>query len=209
MYKSPAMTKKLLLGLWLLFTIHSSAISQKNTSDKKDLIIPYAGSMVGGCGISNPFSFVVGIEQVKNSHFSILYDVHYWNTKYECYCEDTYSTGRFSSITPSVKLAFSTGKKTGKGVFAAIGLGYMIAKDRGTEQSYSPGSLTSEAVIGKDIVKGKWDFTSIAPSVAFGVHFRAFHRPFSISNTYYFAKTTEGWGAAAGGAGIFIGLKKI
>jgi hypothetical protein len=206
--QTSAMKKKLLFSIPLFLIIYSSAISQQKKSDK-DIIIPYAGFMAGGCDVSIPFSFVAGIRQVKNSHFSILYDIHYWNTKYECYCDDTYSKGHFSSITPSVKLAFSTGKKEGKGVFTAIGLGYMIAKDRGTEQSYVPGSTTSEAIVGKDIVKGKWDFTSIAPSVAVGINFRAFHHPFAISNTYYFAKTTSGWEPVTGGAGISIGFKKI
>jgi hypothetical protein len=201
------MKKRLLFSIPLFLIIYSSAISQEKKSDK-DVIIPYAGFMAGGCVI-NPFSFVAGVRQVKNSHFSILYDVHYWNTKYECYCDDTYSKGHFSSITPSVKLAFSTGRKEGKGVFAAIGLGYMFAKDRGTEQSYTPGTLTSEAIVGKDIVNGKWDFTSIAPSASVGINFRAFHHPFSISNTYYFAKTTSGWEAVTGGAGITFGFKKI
>ena len=203
------MKKKLLTSILLFLIIYSSAISQENIPPKKDMVVPYVGFMAGGCGVSNPFSFVAGIRQVKNSHFSILYDVHYWNTKYECYCDDTYSRGRFSSITPSVKLALSTGKKEGKGVFAVVGLGYMIAKDRGTEQSYTPASPTSEAIVGKDIVKGEWDFTSIAPSMALGVNFRILHHSVSISNTYYFAKTTEGWGAVTGGIGITVGLKKI
>lgn len=186
----------------------SSLSAQENTDKKTNILIPYATILYGGC-VSVPFSFIAGIQQVKQKHFSILYDVHYWNTNYECYCDDTYSKGHYTSFTPSVKFIYNTGKKTANGFFAGAGLGYMIAKDRGTEQTYTKDPVTDQITIGKDIVNGKWDFNSISPSLTFGLGFRLFHFPVAISNTYYVAKTTEGWEAAAGGVGFKMGFKKI
>jgi hypothetical protein len=195
------------LGVFVIFS--SSLIAQENTAKKTDGLIPYAGFFYGGCDVSIPFSFVAGIQQPLKKHLSISYDVHYWNSDYECYCDDTYSKGHFVSMTPSVKFIYNTGKKTGNGFFTGVGIGYMIATDKGTEQPYIRDNLTNTMVTGKDIVNGRWNFNSIAPSMIFGVGFRIFHLPVAINNTYYFAKTTDGWGAVTGGIGLKVGLRKL
>jgi len=91
---------------------------------------------------------------------------------------------------------------------AGVGLGYMFAKDRGTEQSYTEDKLSGSIVYSTEITAGKWDFNSLAPSFNIGVGFRVLRFPVSLQTVYYFAKTTEGWMAVAGGAGVKIGLKR-
>jgi hypothetical protein len=187
------MKKNILMGLAVLLFSCFAAISQKKSSSKsKDekTTIPYAGLLYGGCGVSNPISVLGGIQRVKTKHFSIVYDIHYWNTKYDCYCGDTYSKGRFRSFTPSVKFMYNTGKKPGNGLFLGAGLGYMFAKDRGTEQTYVLDPNTNMFTVGKNVVTGKWDFNSIAPSATWGVGFRVAKFPVAINNTWYFANTT-------------------
>jgi hypothetical protein len=175
--------------------------------DNKKTFTPYVAVWAGGC-VDNPFQFAVGIQKPIQSHFSIAYDVHYWKTGYECYCEDMYSKGNFRSITPSVKVIYNTGKKEGRGLMASLGLGYMFAKDRGTEQTYvyDESSKTYTYGISND---AKWDFNSIAPSFSIGVGFRVFKLPVSLNSGYYFAKTTDGWLPVAGGAGFKIGFRKV
>ncbi|NOT52404.1 MAG: hypothetical protein HOP10_14130 [Chitinophagaceae bacterium] len=188
----------------ILFITGFNATGQDN--DKKDFT-PYIAVWAGGC-VDNPFQFAVGIQKPIQSNWSIAYDVHYWKTGYECYCDDMYSTGDFRSITPSVKVIYSTGKKEGRGLMAGIGLGYMFAKDRGTEQTYEYDELAKTYAYGisRD---AKWDFNSIAPSFSVGVGLRVFKLPVSLNTIYYFAKTTEGWLPVAGGAGFKIGFRKL
>jgi hypothetical protein len=202
------MRKKLLLSNLSFFIFISTLSAQEKQEPEKIGIIPYTNVLAGGC-VSNPFSFTIGVQQPLKTHISIAYDVHYWNTDYECYCDDTYSKGHFTSFTPSVKFIYNTSKRTSAGLFAGIGLGYMFAKDRGTEQSYSYNQETNTSEIGKDIKNGNWDFNSISPSFTLGVGFRVLRFPMAINNTYYFAKDTKGWGAIAGGAGIKIGFRRL
>jgi hypothetical protein len=209
MIKLIAMRKKHLIAFAWVFIFVSSVDAQETTTKKVNEIIPYAGVMAGGCDVSNPFSFVAGIQQIKTTHFSVAYDIQYYNTDYECYCDDTYSKGHFRVVTPSVKVVYNTGKKAGNGFVAGAGIGYMFAKDRGTEQTYTEDALTGEMAVGKDITNGRWDFNSIAPSITLGAGFRVLHFPITISNTYYFAKTTDGWGAVTGGIGIKVGFKRL
>lgn len=182
----------------------ATAIGQGN--DQKSFT-PYAAVYAGGC-VDNPFQFVLGLQKPLQQHLTIGYDIHYWKTGYECYCDDMYSKGDFRSITPSVKIIYNTGKEEGRGLTAGIGLGYMFAKDRGTEQSYLYNEAAKTYTYG-DAAAAKWDFNSIAPSFTVGVGFRVFRLPVSFNSIYYFAKTTEGWMATAGGVGFKVGFKKI
>jgi hypothetical protein len=206
LFKISVMRKLFLLTLSTAFIL-SVAAQDKNMSDKKNLT-PYVGVFAGGC-VDNPFSFMAGVQKKIRERITLAADLHYWNTGYECYCDDVYSKGKFRSFTPSVKIIYNTGKKEGNGFIAGVGLGYMFAKDRGTEQPYTYDAATNLYETGKDISPGNWDFNSIAPSFTLGVGFRVLKIPVSFLSIYYFAKATDGWTAAAGGAGFKIGLKKF
>ncbi|MDP4263803.1 MAG: hypothetical protein Q8941_14845 [Bacteroidota bacterium] len=183
--------------------------AQESAGTRANVRTPYAGILFGGCGASNPVSFLAGIQQTPKTHFSILYDIHYWNTRYKDYSDNVYSRGHFSSLTPSIKFIYSTGKKPGNGLFAGIGLGYMIARDRGTEQPYTLDPFSNAMTVNdKDIVTGRWDFNSVSPSLVYGIGFRLFHFPVALNNTYYFAKTTKGWDAVTGGIGLKMGFRR-
>jgi len=202
--------KKNFLLIPVAFVLLSSSLkAQENTDNKIKLFIPYAGFFYGGCDVSIPFSFIAGVQQPLKKHISVSYDVHYYNSNYESYCENIYSKGHFVSVTPSAKFIYNTGKRTGNGLFVGVGIGYMFAKDRGIEQPYTKDNLTNTIVMGKDIVNGRWDFNSFAPSMIYGVGFRLFHLPFAVTNTYYFANTTKGWDAVTGGIGIKVGFRKL
>ncbi|MCX6316666.1 MAG: hypothetical protein NTW29_05220 [Bacteroidetes bacterium] len=184
--------------------------AQDNSAKQKNPLVPYASVYAGGC-VDNPFSFAAGVQQKLRDHLTIGYDVHYWNTGYECYCDDKYSKGKFSSITPSVKLLYNTGKKEGRGFVAGVGLGYMFAKDRGSEVPYTYDPMTSTYIYQQDkaLHDANWDFNSIAPSFSIGAGFRLFKLPVTFQTIYYFAKTTDGWMPAAGGTGFTIGFRKL
>ncbi len=199
------MKKILLLSLTLTFFL--SLAAQDKTVTVKQPLTPYITVLAGGC-VDNPFSFTAGVQKNIRERLTLSGDVYYWNTGYECYCDDLYSKGKFRSVTPSVKLTYNTGKKEGNGFIAGVGLGYMFAKDRGTEQSYTYNATTNVYELGKGITDGNWDFNSIAPSVTLGVGFRVLKVPVAFQSVYYFAKTSDGWMAAAGGAGFKIGLKR-
>lgn len=202
------MKKQLLLFLSLILMAGIRA-QDKAAAAKKPLTL-YVGVFAGGC-VDNPFSFLGGVQQDLRTHLTIAYDLHYWNTGYECYCDDKYSNGKFSSVTPSVKVLYNTGKQKGRGFVAGLGLGYMFAKDRGSEVPYTYDGVTNTYTYQteKQNNNGKWDFNSLAPSFSIGAGFRAFKLPVTFQSIYYFAKTTDGWMAAAGGAGFTIGLRKI
>jgi hypothetical protein len=131
-----------------------------------------------------------------------------WNTDYDCYCGDTYSVGKYKSITPSLKFQYNSGKKPGKGLILGVGLGSMFAKDRGTEQTYKLNAETDRYEVGSEIRRGKWDFNSIAPSFTVGAGFRLLRVPITLQANYYWANTTEGWMIAAGGLGVKVGLSR-
>ena len=193
--------KKIIIAGILLISLYSNAQEKKNYN-------PFVAVYAGGC-VSNPFQFVAGLQKELKTHWSLVYDVHYWNTRYECYCEDSmYSKGKFQSVTPSIKINYNTGKKRGRGLIAGLGLGFIIAKDRGTEQSYLYDENIKSYVLGQS-QPGKWDFAGIAPSFNLGIGFRVFHLPVSLNTGYYFAKTTEGWEPVGGGAGFTVILKKV
>jgi hypothetical protein len=197
--------KSFLLTCLLIFAT-IPVFSQQDKQVAKPLT-PYVEVLAGGC-VYNPFSFIAGVQRPLTNHLSISYDVHYWNTRYKDQYEGVLSKGKWTSVTPSVKLTYSTGKKEGTGFVAGVGLGYMFAKDRGTEQSYIEDKLTGSFIYNAEITTGKWDFNSLAPSFNFGIGFRVLRFPVSLQTIYYFAKTTDGWMAAAGGAGVKIGLKR-
>ncbi len=200
--------RKTALIILSCFLVCLSTNAQKNSEEKKEPLIPFVGVSYGGC-VSNPFSFTAGIQQPVKKHIRVVYDVHYWNTDYECYCDDVYAKGHFTSLTPSVRLLINSGKRTGAGLFAGVGLGYMFAKDRGTEQSYTRNVNTDKMEVGDKITAGRWDFNSISPSINIGIGFRVARFPVSWSTVYYFAKDTKGWGAMAGGVGLTFGFRKI
>jgi len=183
--------------------------AQNGKIKEKNKLVPYAGIIYGGCGVSNPVSFLAGVDKQFKPHLTVSYDLHYMNTNYECNCDDVYSKGHYSSFTPSIKLSFNSGKKTGRGLIGGVGLGYMFAKDRGTEEKYAVDPSTQKSVLSGKVVNGNWDFNSISPSVLFGVGFRILKLPVSFYNTFYFAKTTEGWNPVAGGVSCKIGFRRL
>ena len=197
-----------IICMFLLLTCCSlPGFAQQEKIPVDKTIVPVVGSLAVGC-VTNPFSFTAGIQQSLKQHLRISYDIHFWNTRYEDYLDNIYSKGHFIATTPSVKLLFNTGKRTGSGLVLGLGLGYMIAHDRGTEQAYAFDSTTNTRIIDKALRQANWDFNSIAPSVTFGYGFRLLRFPVTINNVYYFGKDTKGWAALAGGMGITFGLKR-
>lgn len=197
------------LLLFVFFILPGTVLlAQQNNSTKTLGIVPYVETSygLGLCGESNPISFSAGIRQPLSRKLSLVYDVNFWSTPYENYCCDIYSKGKYTAVTPSVRLLYYTGKKPNRGFFAGGGIGYMIAKDRGTEQSYEYNG--SNIVLSKNATPTNWDFNSIAPSVTFGYEFRIARLPVAINSTSYFAKTTCGWQAVSSGIGLNIGLRK-
>jgi hypothetical protein len=194
-------------NLLLTVILIIAAFNATGQDNDKKVFTPYISVYAGGC-VDNPFQFAIGIQKPLKPHWSVAYDVHYWKTGYECYCEDMYSKGDYRIITPSVKLSYNTGKKEGRGLMATLGLGYSFAKDRGTEQTYVYDESLKSYSDGM-ASPAKWDFTSIAPSFSLGVGFRLFKLPVSFSSGYYFGNTTEGWTVTAGGAGFKVGFRKI
>ena len=194
-----------------LLLVSYSLTAQVQPAKKSKVLTPYVESMYNlGCGFKNPISYTIGVQQSLTRKLSLSYDINYWTTPYENYCCDVYSIGKYSALTPSVKLTWYAGKRKDRGFFFGAGLGYMFAKDRGTEQPYTFDPVTNQMVVNKTdpVTKGKWDFNSIAPSFSWGVTFRAFHLPVSIVNENYFGKTTYGWQAVSTGVGLRIGLGK-
>jgi hypothetical protein len=196
-----------------LFTIVAlfcglSAAAQEKSGSSKNSFVPFAGVLAGGC-VDNPVAFMAGADKALNKHLTLTYDVHFWNTGYECYCADIYSVGKYTSFTPSVKLSFSTGRQAGRGLIAGVGLGYMFARDRGTEQTYTYDGVKGIAIKGDKVTPGNWDFNSLAPSVTFGLGVRILKLPVTFHSTYYFANTTEGWMPAAGGVGLKLGFRAM
>jgi hypothetical protein len=204
------MRKKLFPLICVLFMVNTlNAQRQPATKLNKFTPVVEVQYGLGICGASNPVSFTAGLQKPLTRKLTMSYDVNYWNTSYETYCCDVYSKGKYSAIIPSVKLTWNAGKRKDRGFFAGVGLGYIFAKDRGTEQSYSITPGTNEMIFNKSAVAGNWDFNSIAPSFSWGVGLKIFHLPVSIVNTNYFAKTTLGWGPVSTSIGFRIGLRKI
>jgi len=202
------MRKNLLFTMGLFLVPLSSIVAQTNDDQQKNLFVPYAAVNLVGC-FSNPFSFTAGVQQVKESRFNVAVDVHYWTTNYDCYCDDVYSKGHFRSITPSVRLVFNTGGKMENGFVASVGLGYMFAKDRGSEQSYINDNVTGNNILIGKAVTGKWDFNSLAPSASVGLNLKILHIPFSFGYILYVAKSSKGWEPEAGGIGIKVGMHRF
>jgi hypothetical protein len=203
------MRKKLLLYLPVCLLASSLILAQKDSTKKKNRVIAYAGIIVGGCDISIPVTVLAGVEKQLRPHLNISYDIHYMNTDYECTCDDRYSKGHYSSVIPSVKFYFNSGNKRDRGVIVGVGLGYIFAKDRGIEEEYTTDPATQKMTLSGNALPGKWDFNSICPSITYGVGFRLFKLPVTFSNIFYFAKTTEGWNAVAGGVGFKLGFRKL
>ena len=189
--------------------IVSAQITDKTNTHQPEPITLYTTVMAGGC-VDNPFSFIVGVQKPFQPHLSLAGDIHLWSTGYECFCDDIHTIGHFSDITPSVKLIYNTGKQTGRGLIAGLGLGYMFARDRGTEQHYTKDPVTLVKTFEDKVSPGNWDFSSIAPSFSIGIGFRLWHFPVSFSSQYYFAHTAaDGWQPTAGGAGFSFGFRKL
>lgn len=202
------MRKNLLLTIGLFAVLLPSVLAQTNNEKQKPLFVPYAAVNLVSC-FSNPFSFTAGIQKVTESRLNVAADVHYWSTNYECNCDDVYSKGHFRSITPSVRLVFNTGGKMENGFVASVGLGYMFAKDRGSEQTFITDNTTGEHHLSGKPVNGKWDFNSIAPSASVGLNLKIFRIPFSFGYLLYIAKSTKGWEPAAGGIGMKVGIHRF
>ena len=198
--------RTLLINCLLIF-ITIPLFSQHQDKPASRALTPFVGVLAGGC-VYNPFSFIAGVQRPITNNFNISYDVHFWNTRYKDQYDGVLSKGKWTSVTPSVKITYSTGKKEGTGLVAGVGLGYMFARDRGTEQSYTEDKQSSNLLYDTEISNGKWDFNSIAPSFNIGVGLRVARFPVMLQTIYYFAKTTDGWMATAGGAGVKIGLKR-
>lgn len=191
-----------------LFIISSNISAQEKKEQKTNVITPFTEVLygVGLCGESNAFSFTGGIEKPVARHLTVSYDIHYWKTDYETYCCDVYSKGAYSLVIPSVKIRYDPGKRN-KGFFVGAGLGYVFAKDRGTEQPYSFNYGTT--TIGKEITYGNWDYQSISPSFNWGIAFKLSRFPVALVNTNYFAKTPWGWGPVATGIGLRLGFRRV
>jgi len=202
------MRKNLFLSIGLFLFLLPSIFAQTTDEKQKPLFVPYAAVYAGGC-VSNPFQFNAGVQKLTKSHFNLAADMHYWNTNYEDYYEGVYSKGHFTSITPSVRLVFNSGRKMGTGFVASVGLGYMFARDRGTEQPFISDEGNGSNILTGKAINGKWDFNSIAPSVSFGVNVRIFRMPFTFGYMLYFAKSTTGWDAQAGGIGVKVGMHRF
>jgi hypothetical protein len=201
--------KKYFLSLACILSVSFSLIAQDQSDSKSNRITPYAEVHYNlGCGISNPISFAAGIQQPITNKLAVLYDINYWSTPYENDCCDTYSKGKYSAFISSVKMTWYAGKRKERGFFMGAGLGYIFAKDRGTEQSYlfNP---ASEKVLDTTVVHGSWDFNSFAPTLHWGLGFRIFHLPVKLVNEIYFARTTIGWGPVSATTGIRVGFRKI
>jgi len=191
-----------------LFVFCSSGYSQQKKAQNTKAVTPYAESswLLGLCGYnSNAVAFTTGIEKKAAKHLAISYDIHYWKTNYENYCCDVYSEGRYSIIIPSVKIKFDPGKPN-KGFFIGAGLGYVFAKDRGTEEPYSYDPVTKGRIMSGKVTNGNWDFNSLSPSFNWGVGFRIKGFPVSVINSNYFGKTTEGWHDISTGVGLKLGF---
>lgn len=163
---------------------------------------------LGLCGEKNPFSFILGMEKPVAKHLSVSTDIHFWKTDYETYCCDIYSKGTYRSVIPSIKFKFDPGKPN-KGFFIGGGLGYIIAKDRGTEQPYVYNASTGTKTVSGEITHGKWDFQSFSPSFSWGVAFKIKYISMSLVNTNYFGNTTQSWTDVATGVGLRLGFSNV
>ena len=197
---------RILLSIILPVLFASQGFPQIAPSGKQSTYTFYSGLLAGGC-VKNPVSVIAGIRRPLQEHFFLGYDVHVWGTRYEDYDDEVYSKGKFFSMTPSVKLSYYTGKE-GKGLQAGLGLGYMFGRDHGTEQHYITDPVTKIRTMQDGPAAQNWDFNSIAPSITLGIGFHVFHRAASVNTVYYFANTSEGFVAAAGGAGFTMSFKK-
>lgn len=168
--------------------------AQKRKVDSTNTLIPFTG-ILWVPGYNNPFSFLAGVQKPVYKHLTAVADIHYWKTNYENYSNGMYSKGRFTTITPSVKLIYNTGKHTGKGFYLGFGLGYMFVTDKNTGQPNYNSEINR--------------FGSLSFSVNFGFGFRIYRLPVSINNSYYIANDGYIWGTLAGGSGIIIGLKRL
>ncbi len=199
------MRKTILLSLQGLLILSFSISAQEKKVQKTNQINLFTEVLYGAglCGADNPFSFIVGVEKPVARHWTVSGDIHYFKTDYETYCCDVFSKGTYSSVIPSVKMKFDPGKRN-KGIFAGIGLGYVFANDRGTEQPYS----YETGIVGKEITQGNWDFHGIAPSFNWGAGFKIFKVPMAIVNTNYFAKTPWGFGPITTAIGLRVSFKR-
>ncbi|MGQ0739475.1 MAG: hypothetical protein ACT4OJ_10480 [Bacteroidota bacterium] len=204
------MKKKITACLLPLFFIALNMTAQATKKQKKNAVTPFFETtyQLGLCGEYNPVGFIAGIEKPLAKHLVISYDVQFWKTAYEVYCCDIFSQGNYMQVIPSVKVKFDPGKP-GKGFFAGGGLGYVFARDRGTEQAYESDPVTGAKTFSSEVKQGNWDFNSIAPSFSWGVGFKIKGFPAAIINTNYFGKTTWGWGPVSAGVGFRFGLSKV
>ena len=99
--------------LLIFFTI--PLFSQHPDKPASRALTPFVGVLAGGC-VYNPFSFIAGVQRPITNNFSISYDVHFWNTRYKDQYDGVLSKGKWTSVTPSVKITYSTGKKEGTGL---------------------------------------------------------------------------------------------
>jgi hypothetical protein len=199
-----------LATLILSFVIFANDIhTQEAATQGREPVTLFATVLGGGC-VNNPFSFAAGVSENLKPHIAVSADIQYWSTAYTSSGDNIYSVGHFREITPSIKIAYATGKEKGRGLIAGVGLGYMFAKDRGTEQHYTEDPLTRVKIFEEKINAGNWDFTSIAPSIRLGIGFRLFHFPVSYITEYYFARSKEdGWQATAGGVGLSFTFRRL
>lgn len=204
------MKKKTIACLPLIFFIAANVSAQVTKKQKNNAITPFIESsyQLGLCGEYNPVGFMAGIDKPLAKYLVISYDIQFWKTAYEVYCCDVYSKGDYMQIIPSVKIKFDPGKPN-KGFFIGGGLGYVFARDRGTEQPYFSDTVTGIKTFSGEVKQGNWDFNSIAPSFILGVGFKIKGFPAAIVSTNYFGKTTWGWGPVSTGVGFRVGLNKV
>ncbi len=184
-------------------------------SKQSSKVIPFIETsyQLGLCGEKNPIAFITGIEKWTSKHTSITADVHFWKTDYEMWCDNMHTLGTYTAFIPSIKFKIDPGKKY-SGFFVSAGIGYAIAKDRGTDQPYTQSQSSGVKTYTGNPTPGNWDFNSFAPNFSWGFSMKVFRFPVTLSNTNYFAKTGwPGWDGRtapiATGIGLRLGLTQL
>ena len=202
------MKKTVLFSLSGLLISFSNISAQEKKLQKTKVTTPFieVSNQLGLCGEKNPYAFLAGVEKPIAKHLSVSADIQIWKTDYENWCCDIYTKGSYTHILPSVKIKLDPGKQN-KGFFIGVGLGYVFAKDRGTEQPYLYDPATGTQKTGGEITNGNWGFQTISPSFNWGLTFKVCKFPVTLINTNYFGKTPWG-GPLATGVGLRFGFKR-
>ena len=186
-------------------------VSQKASATLKSKWVPVIGSsyQLGLWGEENPVAFTAGVEKFVSKHIAVTGDVFFWRTNWESWCDqDVRSVGKYTAVIPSVKFRYDPGKQY-KGFFIGAGIGYVVARDKGTEQPFVTDASSGIKNPQSAPTPADWSYNGVAPSFSLGFSFKVHHVPVTVINTNYFAKTTFGFEDIATGVGLNIGLAKV